>query len=173
MNCNRFESLIWNYLEGHCDTHERHEMKTHAAGCVRCRQALATAKASFAHLRSLPRDNAPAGLAEKTRTRLQHTLAPSSKSAGWRHRLVELGRRANVRWALAPAIGAVLIGILWVQSPYKPSTLIHRSVQPVENRTLADAYADACIRIHEQVTASELNGDPTTDYLLMNTTTKN
>lgn len=169
MNCNRFENLIWDYLEEQCAPHERHEIESHAAGCACCSRALAAAKASFAHLRRLPKYDAPPGLAEKTRARLKSLPTHRSQSTRWLQRLSGL----NVRWAIAPAIGAILIGVLWVQQVNAPAQWTQKNTQPAETRTLADEYADACMRIHEQVTASELNGDPTTDYLLMNPTTTN
>jgi anti-sigma factor RsiW len=173
MNCHQFENLIWSYLEGNCNEQERHEMEAHAGECAHCRQALASAKATFAHLRSLPKYDAPTDLAAKMRDRLQQTPAPNSKPDGWLQKLSEWGRRANLRWAIAPALGTILIGILWMQQVKIPSQQTHHNLQPVVNRTLADEYADACLRIHEQVTASEMNGDPTTDYLLMSARTTN
>lgn len=168
MNCNRFENLIWDYLEEQCNPQERQEMESHAARCMHCSQALATAKVSFALLRRLPKYDAPADLAEKTRARLKSMSGHNSESAGWLNRISGLVRWGTMRWAVAPAIGAILIGALWVQQMNAPKQWTQNNTQPVEARTLADEYADACMRIHEQVTASELNGDPTTDYLLMN-----
>lgn len=170
MNCKVFENQVWSYLEGKLETSVARSMEAHAQVCEQCRHAMSAAKATLSGVSTMPRFSLPSNFASQLHARLAEQEAPSTRPlTGWaRWRQSLLGGRRALSFSFVPVISLLIVAFGWFAWNERDPLPNHIAKNtPRVEQTLSDEYAQACLQIHEQMTVSELAGDPTTDYLLM------
>lgn len=170
MNCKVFENQVWSFLEGKLETSDARSMEAHAQVCEQCRHAMSAAKATLSGVSTMPRFSLPSNFASQLHARLAEQEASFSQPlTGWaRWRQSLLGGRRALSFSFVPVISLLIVAFGWFAWNERDPLPNHIAKNtPRVEQTLSDEYAQACLQIHEQMTVSELAGDPTTDYLLM------
>ena len=110
MNCEQMRNLLDEYVDGELSAEGRRAVERHLAGCEACRAELEALKKTAALVGSLPKVNAPEGLARG----VEAALASSARRK----------RAVLVRWvggwgSLAAAAATLVIVIKY--APWEPA----------------------------------------------------
>ena len=125
MKCEDIKELLTEYLDGELPPEDAAAVEEHTAGCDACRAELDALRQTTALLQSLPKADAPAGLAENVTASLDREIAI--------HRRAALMRWMHVGgWMSAAAAIIIVIQLAPWQPPRKSPTPSHRTTAEPE-----------------------------------------
>ena len=112
MNCQEFDSIVADYMEGNVNTEQKFEVETHLKQCSKCQTVFNHYKEIVEKLHALPKEKCPDEVIEKV---FQYVKADAQKPSFLTNTYQKITERYS--WKISFALGIIILAII-ISYPY-------------------------------------------------------
>lgn len=162
MNCERFDRLIDDYVDGELDEPSRTAAERHLASCVQCRESADELRGLLDRAAALPREiDPPLDLFPALRREIDQRVRPSAPSRAW------LGW-AGLAASLLLLVTALGVGSDWWRGPAGPVEPVAPEAALADFRAAEREYLRATEMLLDSLEASGGEMSPETAQVIEN-----